>query len=187
MNPADYWERRYAQGGDSGRGSRGEIAQVKADEVNRLIERERVASVIDWGCGDGVVLKMIDPQVPYLGIDASRTIIARMTVSQWRHPDRRFILASNYTGERADLALSMDVLQHFQNDADYHLYLHRLLASAHRLVLIYSTDYDAPPTGHHMRRRHFTPDVADRFPDWTLTEQAENPGEPGFYLYQRNI
>lgn len=187
MNPTDYWERRYSRGGDSGRGSRGENAETKATEVNRLIEREQVASVIDWGCGDGVVLKMIDPQVPYLGIDVSKTMIARLMISQHRHLDRRFLLASNYRGERADLALSMDVLQHFQHDTDYHLYLNRLLGSACRLVLIYGTDYDAPPAGQHMRRRRFTPDVADQFGDWALTEQPDDVDEPGFYLYRRDL
>lgn len=38
------WEQRYASGGNSGRGSYGQLAAFKADFLNDFVEREHVKS-----------------------------------------------------------------------------------------------------------------------------------------------
>jgi SAM-dependent methyltransferase len=184
FSPASYWEARYREGRDSGEGSRGETGRAKAQFVNDVIDRHGVASVVDWGCGDGQVLDHITEDVGYLGVDVSATILAKV---RKEHPDRQFCHAGDAAHATADMALSMDVLFHFPDDTDYHAYLDRLFASAWRLVLIYATDYDGGRTARHVMRRHFTPDIAARFPAWRLIEEPPRPSPQaaGFFLYRK--
>lgn len=183
FDPGAYWDRRYREGRDSGAGSRGETGRAKAEHVNAVIAREDVRSVIDWGCGDGQVLAHITSNIDYVGVDVSPTILE--SVSR-QHPGRRFYL-DDAPGVVCDLALSMDVLFHFPEDGPYLAYLDRLFRSAGRLVLIYATDHDGGQTARHVRWRHWTPDVAARFPDWQLAELHPDPTQPGFYLYRRTV
>lgn len=185
---ARYWDKRYRDGRDSGEGSRGPTGRAKAEHVNAVIARHEVRSVIDWGCGDGQVLAQITPDVDYLGVDVSPTILAEVRAA---HPARAFSLAPS-PGQpapaewRADMGLSMDVMFHLVDDRDYRDYLARLFGTATRVVVIYSTDHDGGHTARHVLRRHWTPDIAAQFPDWDLTETAERADEPGFYLYTRS-
>lgn len=184
---AGYWDARYAAGRDSGEGSRGQNAVAKAAHVNAVIAREGIRSVTDWGCGDGQVLAHITPDIDYLGVDISPTILARLAAE---HPGRRFALAPP-VGKAvpapwtAELCLSMDVLFHLVDDTQFDEYLGRLFGTATRLVLIYSTDHDGGRTARHVRWRHWTPTVAARFPDWDLVQQSLRIAAPGFYLYRR--
>lgn len=50
---AAYWEARYTSGADSGVGSYGAFAEFKAEILNNFVAQNRVASVIEFGCGDG--------------------------------------------------------------------------------------------------------------------------------------
>jgi hypothetical protein len=192
---ADYWDRRYLQGRTSGAGSEGAFAREKAEQVRRVIEEHQVTSIIDWGAGDGHVLGLLAPQVPYLGLDVSRVAVARLRI---RFPQHKFALAQNYAGDRADLALSLDVIFHQVSDVDYQTYMHRLFGSAERLVLIHSTNHEGGKTGRHVRWRNWTPDVERWFPDWRLAERTvslaagmsghgphDDPSRLGFYLYTR--
>lgn len=183
---AAYWERRYADGRTSGAGSEGERAVAKAERVNAVIREYDVWSVIDWGCGDGTVLKRITPGVHYLGVDISPTVLDKVTAE---HSRRSFLLDTPGSRAtqwlRADMALSMDVLFHLTDEADYRTHLLRLFGCARSVVLVYATDYDGGRTARHVLRRRWTPDVADRFPAWRIAEAAADPAEPGFYLYLR--
>ncbi|NIQ00794.1 MAG: hypothetical protein GWM98_10685, partial [Nitrospinaceae bacterium] len=72
----NFWETRYARGGDSGHGSQGRLAQFKAEVLNRFVEQHRVESVIEFGCGDGGQLALL--RFPrYIGLDVAPTAIAR--------------------------------------------------------------------------------------------------------------
>lgn len=185
MNITEYWDRRYRSGRTSGAGSEGDAAEVKAVYVRDLLERERVSSIIDWGVGDGTVLKMIDTRIPYIGADVSRTIVARMKVAFRNQPEKQFLLANNVDGRQADLAMSLDVLFHQVDDIDYELHLHRLFGSAQRLVLIQSSNHDGGQTWEHVRWRRFTPDVMAWYPQWHLEDAPDDPERVGFYLYRR--
>lgn len=180
MKPGTYWERRYANGGNSGKGSRGKTARAKGRFINSVINTNRVKSVIDWGCGDGKVLSYVKPGVDLVGVDVSKTVIDRVSA---KFPDWRFFV-DDAPGVKCDLAMSLDVLFHLPDDEDFYAYLDRLFGSARKLVLIYSTDHDTPLMGHHLRRRRFTPVVSERHPRWKLVKVRKS-GDYGYYLYRR--
>lgn len=176
------WERRYAEGRDSGAGSRGELAQAKADYVNALIEREKICSVIDWGCGDGAQLALLKVPLHYLGVDVSPTAIA---LCKKRHPGKRFMVSNPDTelgNFRGELSLSMDVVFHLVRDADYRNYMRRVFHSATRFVCIFGTNEDRP-SRRHMRHREWTGYVAKRFPSWRLVVKPDS--DVGFFLLQK--
>lgn len=50
---SNYWESRYQEGGNSGHGSYGELAQYKADFLNSFVQENHVESAIEFGSSDG--------------------------------------------------------------------------------------------------------------------------------------
>lgn len=187
MRAEDYWERRYRRGGDSGAGSRSGSAKAKAAWINELIRREKVGSVADWGCGDGGQLAMMKMPRDYIGFDVSATAIRRCLE---RFPKAQFAHVHPSGPDpftvHTELALSLDVLFHLPDDEAYETHLRRLFTSASRLVVIHSTDYDAPQRGHHLRRRRFTPDVAHYYGGlWQLHYRPAHPRTGGFHLYRK--
>lgn len=186
--PAGYWERRYRDGRTSGAGSEGGEGAYKAAYLSKFIAERGMKTVVDWGCGDGQVLERIKlpAGVQYTGVDVSQTIIDRMGV---KFPQHRFIGPKNadahHWEDAYQLAISMDVLFHLPDDADYFGYLDTLFNSATRHVVIYSTDRADGRTARHVFRRKFTPDIAERFVDWEL-KTAEPPlraGLASFFVY----
>jgi SAM-dependent methyltransferase len=172
---ADYWVNRYATGGNSGAGSYGELAAFKAEVVNRFVRERGIASVVEFGCGDGHQLLLSDyPR--YLGFDISpealvqcRSLFTKDTSKQFRHLDE-------YVGERADLSLSLDVIYHLTEDRVYSDYMQRLFDSATRAVIIYSSngDPERPTDAAHVRHRRFTEWVAQNRPGWFLSSHLPN-------------
>lgn len=192
--PGGYWDRRYREGRTSGAGSEGEEGSYKARYVNDFIRDHQITSVIDWGCGDGQVLELLQvgpahsPYVAYTGIDVSATILERN-----RKHFREFVFATPNEAMipgrewSADLALSMDVLFHLPDDVDFFTYLNQLFNSADRYVLIYSTNHAGGRTARHVLRREFTPDVAKHFPEWRLStvETPLHEGLASFFVYEK--
>jgi SAM-dependent methyltransferase len=183
--PAAYWDRRYREGRTSGAGSEGAAAAAKAAWLNALFAREKIASVIDWGCGDGAVLALLALDgVSYDGVDVSSTILAR---NRARWPEHRWICEGgsglSFADVPAGLAVSSDVILHLVDDADYDRHLAQVFGSASRFVAIHGTDHDGGRTARHVRWRHWTPDVAARYPQWGLIEQPTQ--QPGWWLYER--
>ena len=67
---AEYWEKRYESGGDSGVGSYNRLAEFKADIINTFVKEHNIKTVIEWGSGDGRQLRLASyPE--YIGIDVS--------------------------------------------------------------------------------------------------------------------
>ena len=133
---AGYWEKRYAAGGNSGIGSYGRLARFKADVVNSIIGEFGVSSVVDFGCGDGNQLALLN--VPaYLGLDPSRTVIAQCRERFHGDETKAFVQEDDFDpASRADLGLSMDVLYHLIEDHRFESYMHRLFLSSRRVVVI---------------------------------------------------
>lgn len=75
FNVREYWERRYEQGGNSGAGSYGEIAEFKAKTLNGFLKRKKIKEVIDFGCGDGAQLELLNVK-SYVGVDVSKHVVA---------------------------------------------------------------------------------------------------------------
>lgn len=191
FTPASYWDARYREGRTSGAGSEGDEGAYKAAYVSRFIAEHDVKTVVDWGCGDGQVLDLIElpESTYYTGVDVSPTIVDRMR-RVFNGPRYQFCTVEGFaarTSTQYDLALSMDVLFHFPDIADYLAYLDRLFSSADRYVVIYSTNYQGGQTARHVYRREFTPDIAEYFPDWELTtvETPIREGLASFFVYDR--
>lgn len=175
----EYWEKRYAKGGNSGPGSYTEFAEYKAKVMNRLIAEHKVATAIEFGCGDGNQLAMI--QYPnYHGLDVSLSAVERCKALFRSDHTKRFSLYRpmdfNPTDPlfRADLGVSMDVLFHLVEQDVFETYLTHLFASAERLVVIYARDVDGPPTFHE-RNRAFTKYIGTLAPGWRLKEHLPSP------------
>lgn len=170
-----YWEGRYKDGGHSGGGSYGRLARYKADFLNAFILRENIQSAVEWGCGDGHQASLLEVDT-YVGLDVSPTAIDMCRKKMGDDSSKQFILVDKYLpGQKADLALSLDVIYHLVEDPIFENYMQSLFSSASRFVIIYSCDFDAPPTANHVRPRKFTDFVSRKFPSWKLTYTEENP------------
>lgn len=186
-NPRKYWDQRYRDGRSSGAGSEGAEAEYKAAFISEFIRYWDVHDIIDWGCGDGHVLSLMDLNgAHYTGIDVSPTVITRLSVKYAADEMIRFKLPIMFDREY-DLALSLDVLFHLPSDIDYRAYLIDLFDSSDEFVIIYSTDYDMEYAGNHVRRRNFTADIAEWFPSWELKHTTEPlyEGAAQFFVYNR--
>lgn len=175
IDTRDYWNRRYASGGTSGAGSYGKFAEFKARVLNRLFDEHGIASVIEFGCGDGNQLRLLNvPQ--YLGVDISAQAVARCREAFAGHGGRHFEVLDRYDGEQADCALSLDVVFHLVEDDLFDDYMKRLFAAATRLVVVYSSNHEAEDRseGVHVRHREFTRWVGTHATGWTLAHHIPN-------------
>lgn len=185
MDPMDYWNRRYRKGGTSGAGSQGEEVEAKARHINEFIVKEGITSVVDWGCGDGELLRRLNLEgVTYTGVDLSAETIARVVP---RYPRLNFVRMDTREGPSisigAELSLSIDTIFHLPDDVAYRRYLAYLFGSATRYVLIHSPNRDEDKHGHHLRYRRFTQDI--RFAPWSIQDAPRSDDKPGFYLYRK--
>lgn len=175
-----YWQQRYRKQRNSGVGSYGVMAEFKAEVINEFLASHNVASAIEYGCGDGAQLTMCDyPR--YLGFDVSPDALEMCRERFPNSETRQFRLVQDYSGERADLTLSLDVIYHLVETSVYEDYLARLFDSSDRLVLVYSTNEDLPVRGgvRHGRHRRFTDWVEANRPEWLLQKHIPNRYPPG--------
>src|SRR5664279_5085962 len=71
-----FWESVYVNGGTSGPGSYGRLAEFKAEVLNEFVHAKNIASVIEFGCGDGAQLQLAKyPR--YVGVDVAARSVAR--------------------------------------------------------------------------------------------------------------
>ncbi|MBS7791923.1 class I SAM-dependent methyltransferase [Roseococcus sp. SDR] len=175
INSAEYWEKRYSRGKNSGAGSYGQLARFKADVINRVIAETKAGSVMDFGCGDGNQLSLMTP-VPYVGVDVSRTVLAALRERFAAQPLYRFLHADELPGDlRCDITLSCDVLYHLVEDQVFENYMLGLFHHARNVVVIYSSDHEEPYAGSHIRHRRFTDFIAARLPGWRRVLHIPNP------------
>ena len=154
---AAYWEKRYSAGGNSGVGSYALFAEFKADVLNGFVATHHVQTVIDFGCGDGNQLSLAKYPT-YLGFDVSSTAISQCQELFKSDTHKSFRLMSEYNGEKADLALSLDVIYHLVEDNVFEHYMRTLFEASNRYVIIYASDSDDNRgyEGTHVRHRKFT-------------------------------
>lgn len=174
FDSAAYWEQRYRQGGHSGAGSQGRLARYKAETLNAIVAEHAIGSVIEFGCGDGAQLDLA--RYPsYVGVDVAPSAVARCRTRFAADPSKRFLLAAEADGLRADLALSLDVVFHLIEDAVFERYMTGLFAAARRLVVIYASDRDEPTRDAHVRHRAVSRWVATNAPAWRHVSTEHNP------------
>lgn len=174
VSSGEYWEERYALGGNSGTGSYSKLAAFKAEILNGFVKEHAVGSVIEFGCGDGNQLSLA--RYPrYFGLDVSATIVAKCRERFASDPTRTFALTTDYRAEVADLALSLDVIYHLVEDEVFDAYMRRLFGSASRYVIVYSSDSDDDAyQGGYIRHRKFTSWAARNAPEWRLFAHIPN-------------
>lgn len=157
FSSSEYWTKRYAKNGNSGPGFYGRLAEFKAVILNQFVQKHAVGSVIEFGCGDGNQLTLAH-YPNYTGYDISPAAIQLCRARFANDATKRFLLANEYSGEKADLALSLDVIFHLTEDEIFHGYMRRLFNAASRFVIIYSSNQNEPiePASKHVRHRHFS-------------------------------
>jgi len=170
-----YWEDRYSADGNSGVGSYGKFGAFKAEVINGFVVTRGVQSVIELGCGDGNQL-MLARYPMYAGYDVSETAVGQCRRLFASDATKTFALMSQYRGERADLALSLDVIYHLVEDRVFDDYMRTLVGAAHRYVIIYASNSDdnREYQGPHIKHRKFSTWFQRNALDWELIEHIPN-------------
>jgi SAM-dependent methyltransferase len=172
---SSYWEKRYQQGGTSGSGSFGQLAEFKAATLNEYVEKMGIESVIEFGCGDGAQLALA--RYPrYVGIDVAEGSISACRRRFADDGAKSFYLAGQMPPDlgRFDLVLSLDVIYHLVEDEVYYAYMRSLFAQASRFVAIYSSNKLEPSDAPHVRHRLFTQWIKVYEPQWVETGHLRN-------------
>lgn len=191
---SNYWEERYRAGGDSGVGSYEKFAEFKAEILNSFVRQEGICSVIEFGSGDGNQL-LLAAYPSYSGYDVSSTAVEMCRRKFVDDKTKRFQHVDDYSGERAELALSLDVIYHLVEDAVFDRYMRTLFGASEKFVAIYSSNLDEPYSGGHVRHRQFTKWCEAHQPEWKLMTHVPNRypyrGDytkgsfADFYIYRR--
>jgi 2-polyprenyl-3-methyl-5-hydroxy-6-metoxy-1,4-benzoquinol methylase len=105
--------------GGSGSGSFPDNTVTYREFIKTFLEKKKITTVIDYGCGDWQFSKLIDwSNVSYIGLDCVKSLIDYHN-STYKTDNICFVHASQtsdtfkYTG---DLLILKDVLQHWLND-----------------------------------------------------------------------
>ena len=194
-----YWEKRYTNGGNSGSGSYGRLAEFKAETLNTFVKEHNIHSVIEWGCGDGNQLALA--KYPnYTGFDVSKKAIQICRRKFRNDYSKKFIYSGGKkfkTSKQAELTLSLDVIYHLIEDDVYERYMEQLFTSSSEYVCIYSCNDEKPSSDEHVKHRCFTNWIEKHFPtEWVLTnvipnrypydEKEEETSWSDFYFFKKS-
>jgi 2-polyprenyl-3-methyl-5-hydroxy-6-metoxy-1,4-benzoquinol methylase len=138
----DYWEENYSNGGTSGKGSYGVLAQFKGDVINQFIKGKRIHTVIEFGCGDGNQLKYMN-YPSYLGMDISPTSIDICSKMFEKDKTKNFLLYNpkyfiNNGYFKSDLVVCLDVLYHITNEDDFWKTLDDIFSCKPFFIILYT-------------------------------------------------
>jgi SAM-dependent methyltransferase len=117
---AEIFDRIYRDnvwGQGSGIGSLEEHTRAWRAWLHSFLRSNRIASVVDLGCGDWQTARYLDWRgIDYAGIDVSS--VALKAAAQFARPGIRFLQVNAVSGDLpdADLLIAKDVLQHWSND-----------------------------------------------------------------------
>lgn len=164
------------EGGNSGAGSYNRLAQFKADTINEFLnEHKDIHTCIEWGCGDGNQLSLIN-YLEYIGIDVSSTIIEKNKIKFSEDKTKKFYESNEFLeshkNEQYDMALSLDVIYHLVEDEVFETYMTNLFASSKKYVCIYSYNFERPydSTVEHVKDRVFTNWIEKNKPEWKMVK-----------------
>lgn len=164
---ASFWESRYREGGNSGAGSYGRLAQFKAEVLNEFVRTNEVRTVIEFGCGDGAQLDLV-AYPEYVGVDVASVSIEGCRARFASDSTKHFYLAGGVPIPQRpfDLALSLDVVFHLVEDGVFDSYMRTLFKASERHVVVYSSNYDARTDAPHVRHRKFTAWIEEHAREW---------------------
>ncbi len=196
-NSEKYWIERYKAGDNSGDGSYNKLAVFKAELLNSFVQENGISTVIEYGSGDGNQLKLA--RYPnYKGFDVSSTAVKLCREIFKDDESKKFNLVSEYSGEEAQLTLSLDVIYHLIEDRIFNEYMNRLFSSSEKFVIIYASNTDENPEDQlaHVKHRKFTNWIESNKVNWTLRKYVPNKypydydADTGsfadFYIFEKN-
>jgi cyclopropane fatty-acyl-phospholipid synthase-like methyltransferase len=179
FSTVEYWEDRYKGGRDSGSGSYGDLGIFKAKILNEALAEYKISNVIEFGCGDGAILSLLEVN-NYVGLDVSETIIKHCIHKFQYDKTKQFFVytsesfAANQQTDKSDAAFSIDVIFHLVEYLVFEKYLKNLFSSASKLVVIYGADLDYKPKTKHEMYRKFTTYIEKNFTEWKLDKLIKN-------------
>jgi 2-polyprenyl-3-methyl-5-hydroxy-6-metoxy-1,4-benzoquinol methylase len=182
----NYWEERYRGGGNSGPGSYNASATYKASVINNYINKLKIRTISDYGCGDGNQISLLTGFEVYHGCDISSYIIDR-NVARFKDRNNMFFYKNVEDLPESDMTMSLDVLYHVSRMSDFVAYLTRLFNKSKKYVLIFSTDRDVENQSEesYIYFRRFTDWVEKNMMGFKLVETLKGGAGVDFYLYER--
>lgn len=188
FNSTEYWQNRYEQNGHSGLGSRGLLAQFKADTINAFIKENKIKSLIEYGVGDGHNLSLIKCK-KITGLDVSDNALNRCKELM---PKNKFYNISEPIVLSADLCVSLDVIYHLVEDDIYNEYMFKLSQMSLKYIIIYSSNFDSNEYATHVKPRKFTDhpalndfELIKTIPNKYPSNDHKTGSFSDFYLYKR--
>lgn len=189
----NYWEKRYINGDNSGKGSYGKLAEFKAEVLNKFVDNYKIKSVIEFGCGDGNQLSLFKMS-QYIGIDVSKTAIKLCQEKMKNDKNKKFYLYNqnyfkkNKSSFNAELGLSLDVIYHLIEDEVFSKHINDLLNSSSRYVIIYASNKNSRQK-YHIKHREFVTWIKNNRPDWKLIKKINNKYPKSsfadFYIFEK--
>jgi hypothetical protein len=131
----NYWDKRYANGGNSGCGSTGYLREWKWQTIELFVNP--IIEVIDVGCGDLSFWDLTTLPKGYVGIDASEVIIQKNRIN---NPTLTFYHAESSTplGIVAPVVFCFDMLFHIMDDDVYKRTIENLCRMSSEYIFIYT-------------------------------------------------
>jgi len=171
--------KRYARGGNSGGGSFGTNAEYKANVVNKIIQLEKVESVLEFGCGDGNQLTLFNFDY-YTGLDISQTAISRCESMYTNHSKKKFlriIPGQDLQINKHDAVISLEVLMHITNENDFKWTLDQIFKFSAGIVIIQIPILPLVryKKGSHERYRNILPYLAKYLGEFDLVSLLIHP------------
>lgn len=171
------------------------MADFKAQVLNSFIKEHSISRCIEFGCGDGNQLSLLE--VPsYLGFDVAPGAV-ELCIEKYRGDDSKsFVLYDpkhfvNNSFIGAELTLSMDVILHLIEEEIYSEYMGALFGASSKYVAIFTTATDIQPSkmASHNKFRDHRPWVREFAPNFREVSSVLTPHElgypegTGFYFY----
>jgi len=179
----DYWVKRYEAGGHSGDGSRGRLAEFKADFLNAFVLEHGITSVLELGCGDGQQLSL-SKYPKFIGLDVAPNAIESCIQACAGRSDYSFFIyhPSAFHDSscimRSDLGLSLDVIYHLTEEPIFVSYMEALFSMSDKYVICYTRDaFDRDQEFRDYRHVRLWPLrqwVAENQQDWAFVERVSN-------------
>lgn len=144
MSERNFWNKKYREGGSSGRGSIGLYRNWKWNKIKESIGTD-YNSLIDLGCGDltfwnhPIAKKIMRQRIfEYTGLDISDEIITKNRI---RFPNLKFFnwpAQIEFEMVHAQIVFCLDLLFHIMNEKDFNLILENACKYTSQFLVIYT-------------------------------------------------
>lgn len=185
MRSIDIWKKRPNW---SGTGSRGKLANFKADFVNNFIKEKNIKTIFDFGCGDLQNASLLKVE-NYLGIDiVEHAHPKNISANNFKTMVSRFDKFEN--SEKADLCLCMDVLYHIlEDEQDYlHATLEKIISYSKQYFIIYAQNSYDDTLGYrgHLFNSPWRQILQEKNVELIFEQDKCEPGTSAkFFIYQK--